>query len=763
MDIRGWDNESGRSVANVAWTSGSTNVYRLGHKGKVDLKYIQDASGGYYYKDHLPVLGVEQENVTKAPGSPSHLTFNVGDKVKVLIDVPTLKQMQESHGGWNPRMVDCIGKVGTVHRVTEKGDIRVQYEGSNNRWTLNPRSLTKVNVFAVGDIVRLSDDQNKVKECQKGHGEWVEIMKLSLGKLGKVKKIYRDGDLRVCIDGQTWTLNPACVTLVPGSQTEINNTMHASTNQREEHVSPLASLFSTLQLGPQADTTNMDKIVREAAQGHLDVVKDFITKFPDKVDGTSSGKTCLQVACHQGHKDMVIYLLNSGASLAVADQDGDTALHYSAFGGQADMMEILLKRGADINAVNGSRCTALHVAVNKQHIQCVQKLLQYKCNANIQDSYGDTALHDAIGKDCVDITDMLCTYQGIDFTLKNNRGFNVLHHASLKGNNRATEKLLTRTRQLVDVKKDDGFAALHLACLNGHKAVAETLLTQGQADVDLRNNKKQTPLLLAVSQGHFSVVELLVSKSADVNVVDEDGDTALHLALVKRAVIYSEISDTEAPIIYGIYSQISHQVTEHAVALALACYLVQEGCSLNLKNSKGKSPLDLVAGTPIAHLLENYITSQRTVEELLPDQENGIPEIDCEEPGTKKKVPVECSVCSELADQNVTFEPCGHKIACEDCASRIKKCLRCGSAITKRVTLDGRIIQCKSRQPSAERLRYLEAKIQEIENAHCCFICMERKKNVVFLCGHGACENCSQTLKICHMCRETITKKINLY
>lgn len=57
LDIRGWDNESGRSVANVSWTTGSTNVYRLGHKGKVDLKCSQEASGGFYYREHLPVLG----------------------------------------------------------------------------------------------------------------------------------------------------------------------------------------------------------------------------------------------------------------------------------------------------------------------------------------------------------------------------------------------------------------------------------------------------------------------------------------------------------------------------------------------------------------------------------------------------------------------------------------------------------------------------------------------------------------------------------
>lgn len=70
-----------------------------------------------------------------------------------------------------------IGKVGTVHRVTDKGDIRVQYEGCNNRWTFNPVVLHKVNTIAVGDVVSVITDVEKVKELQKGHGEWIEIMK----------------------------------------------------------------------------------------------------------------------------------------------------------------------------------------------------------------------------------------------------------------------------------------------------------------------------------------------------------------------------------------------------------------------------------------------------------------------------------------------------------------------------------------------------------------------------------------------------------
>lgn len=54
-------------------------------------------------------------------------------------------------------------------------------------------------------------------------------------------------------------------------------------------------------------------------------------------------------------------------------------------------------------------------------------------------------------------------------------------------------------------------------------------------------------------QGHCSLVELLVSLRADVHAEDEDGDTALHLALMKRATIaVTEINELEAPTIFGV-------------------------------------------------------------------------------------------------------------------------------------------------------------------------------------------------------------------
>lgn len=62
---------------------------------------------------------------------------------------------------------------------------------------------------------------------------------------------------------------------------------------------------------------------------------------------------------------------------------------------------------------------------------------------------------------------------------------------------------------------------------------SKLLFPQGRCDINIRNNRNQTPLQLAVTQGHADLVQLLVAEGADVNMEDEDGDTAMHVALLR--------------------------------------------------------------------------------------------------------------------------------------------------------------------------------------------------------------------------------------
>lgn len=54
-----------------------------------------------------------------------------------------------------------------------------------------------------------------------------------------------------------------------------------------------------------------------------------------------------------------------------------------------------------------------------------------------------------------------------------------------------------------------------------------------------------------MSQCHCSLVELLVSLGADINVEDEDGDTGLHLAVMRQAN-KNDVSLADAPAISNV-------------------------------------------------------------------------------------------------------------------------------------------------------------------------------------------------------------------
>uniref|UniRef100_A0AAR2LVB7 E3 ubiquitin-protein ligase MIB2 n=1 Tax=Pygocentrus nattereri TaxID=42514 RepID=A0AAR2LVB7_PYGNA len=755
VDIRGWDQESGRSVASVTWSNGTTNVYRMGHKGKVDLKYVSDGQGGYYYKEHLPKLG-EHAELHRQESADGH-TFQQGDKVKCLLEVDILRQMQEGHGGWNPKMAEYICRIGTVHRITDRGDVRVQYS-NNIRWTFHPGALTKVNTFAVGELVRVLDDIDSVKRLQAGHGEWTDSMSSALGQVGKVLKVYADGDLRVAFGGQTWTFNPACLSGQPG---EVDANLMTAENPSESGSTVISVLEKLLSQSTEQD--NPGRLVIEAAHGSAAKVRELVQKHPDKVDIKNQGKTALQVAAHQGHMEVVKVLLQANSSIEAKDEDGDAALHYTAFGNQAEIARLLLSKGANVNLLNNSMCTALHIAVNKGFTDVVRVLTEHSADVNLQDSYGDTPLHDAIAKDFRSIIELLTVVPNIDFTQQNNRGFNLLHHAALKGNKLATEMILSRARQLADVKKEDGFSALHLAALNNHRDVAEILIKEGRCDVNIRNNRNQTPLQLAVTQGHVALVALLVVEGADVNAEDEEGDTAMHTALSRQQLTTTLKEGRENELSSsGLLGN-----TELNVGASIACFLAQEGADINYANHKGKSPLDLVTDSNILQLIRSFSEKHRyaCVSSSSLRRVHTTPNTMTNLAMPCAPGPSECLICSELA-LLVLFSPCQHSVACEECAHRMKKCIKCQVTITKKIRQDQTEVECSPNSDNSEQhnlLEQLQSRYRQMEERITCPICIDNQIKLVFQCGHASCIDCSAALKTCPICRQTIRERIQLF
>ncbi|XP_077313721.1 E3 ubiquitin-protein ligase MIB2 isoform X2 [Lithobates pipiens] len=729
VDIRGWDVETGRSVASVTWADGTTNVYRVGHKGKVDLKCIADAQGGHYYKDHLPKLGKPAE-IQRKESSERH-PFQHGDKVKCLLDIEILREMQEGHGGWNPKMAEFIGQTGTVHRITERGDVRVQYN-SETRWTFHPGALTK-----------------------------------ALGQIGKVIKVFGDGDMRVSVGGQSWTFNPACLT----SYQRDNDANLMTTENAKESKSTLVSMLEKI-LAQKTDCESPSSLVIEAAQGNTGKVREMVQKHPDKVDIRNQGRTALQVASHLGHMEVVKILIQANANIDLKDDEGDSALHYAAYGNQGAIIRLLLAKGANAELLNNAKCTALYIAVNKGFTEVVQILCMPNCAINVQDLHGDTPLHYAITADYRSIIEILTEVPNIDFTVQNQQGFNLLHHSALKGNVLAVQKILERARQLVDSKKEDGFTALHLATLNNHQEVVEILVKEGRCDVNLRNNRNQTPLHLAVTHGHINLVQLLATEGGDVNAEDEDGDTPMHIVLVQQHLTSLEPEGVGSAMLNKLQTSGLLGNTELNVGTAIACFLALSGADITYANHRGKSPLDLITDGRIAHLVKNF--AQRFREQQAESDSSTICTLRRVHttPNTMTNLslptstsPAECLVCSELAVL-ISFFPCHHSIVCEECSRRMKKCIKCQVTITKKLRQDSTEVDGVPSQEASDTRKMMEElqnRYRQMEERITCPICIDSHIKLVFQCGHGSCTECSTSLTSCPICRQAIRERIQIF
>ncbi|KAL2773479.1 E3 ubiquitin-protein ligase MIB2 isoform 4 [Daubentonia madagascariensis] len=710
----------------------------------------------------------ELQRRVSADGQP----FQHGDKVKCLLDTDILRELQEGHGGWNPRMAEFIGQTGTVHRITDRGDVRVQFN-HETRWTFHPRALTKHNSFWVGDVVRVIGDLDVAKRLQAGHGEWTDDMAPALGRVGKVVKVFGDGNLRVAVGGQRWTFSPSClVAYRPEEDTNLDVAERA-----RENKSSLSVALDKLR-AQKSDPEHPGRLVVEVVLGSVARALDLLQRHPEQVDTKNQGRTALQMAAYLGQVELVRLLLQARAGVDLPDDEGNTALHYAALGNQPEAARVLLSAGCGADALNSTRSTALHVAVQRGFLEVVRILCERGCDVNLPDAHADTPLHSAIsaGAGASGIVEVLTEVPGIDVTATNSQGFTLLHHASLKGHALAVRKILARARQLVDAKKEDGFTALHLAALNNHHEVAQILIREGRCDVNVRNRKLQSPLHLAVQQAHVGLVLLLVDAGCGVNAEDEEGDTALHVALQRHQMlplVADGAGGDPGPLQLLSRLQASGLPggAELTVGAAVACFLALEGADVSYANHRGRSPLDLAAAE--GRLLKALQGCARRFRERqvgggaapgpthVLGTPNTVTNLHVAAAGLEA---AECLVCSELA-LLVLFAPCQHRTVCEECARRMKKCIRCQAVISKKLRPDGSEVASAAPAPGPPRqlVEELQSRYRQMEERITCPICIDSHIRLVFQCGHGACAPCGAALSACPICRQPIRDRIQIF
>ncbi|WAQ98548.1 ZDHC2-like protein, partial [Mya arenaria] len=163
---------------------------------------------------------------------------------------------------------------------------------------------------------------------------------------------------------------------------------------------------------------------------------------------------------------------------------------------------------------------------------------------------------------------------GVDvLSLRDEKGHTPAHWACLGGHATILRYLIEHKAPVNEPSNNDlGARPIHWACVNGHIAIVD-ILVQAGVGLDVTDNKGCTCLLVAAQYGQTMLAGYLMGKGARLQMVDRDGDTALHWAAFKDN--------------FG------------QTPLHLACIngdLNSDGVDIGLPDKNGKTPLMLASG-----------------------------------------------------------------------------------------------------------------------------------------------------------------------
>ena len=348
--------------------------------------------------------------------------------------------------------------------------------------------------------------------------------------------------------------------------------------QYEADIESQGRFFLFKSVYPDVSTTPM---IAAAGNGHVHVLRCLVENGAD-VNGTSDdGFTALMIASYFGQLDAVNFLIKHGAGVHHKDNLGYTALHHAVTHdlGSCELLSCLIKNGVNVNARANDNRTPLMIASENNHLNAVIFLTDHGANIALQDREGYSSLHYAAGNisDLCDVLDFLIT-NGADVNAFTNDKFTPLIIAS-NCNNLNVVNILIKHGANIHLVDRYGRTALHYSITvvdHDSVTVLRSLIKNG-ADVNALTNDKCSPLMMSSLSGSVNVVTILVENGANMDIQNQNGDTALHYAVCA--------------------TRNSSEVVNKLLTLGAS----------HLRNQKGLTPL----------LFASYILKHSLVEELI--------------------------------------------------------------------------------------------------------------------------------------------------
>jgi pectate lyase len=160
----------------------------------------------------------------------------------------------------------------------------------------------------------------------------------------------------------------------------------------------------------------------------------------------------------------------------------------------------------------------------------------------------------------------------------------ALHYAVICGRTEVVN-LLLKHGAYINARDTSGCTPLHYAFKNKHYELAEFLI-EHDVDVNLSVNERgDTALHSAVRSSNLRIIELIMTKGADVAVRNDDGQTALDIAMDRGRTKIVKLLANNRSSVASIY------LAAFLGDQARVRELIESGTDINAKDQSGMTPL----------------------------------------------------------------------------------------------------------------------------------------------------------------------------
>lgn len=383
-----------------------------------------------------------------------------------------------------------------------------------------------------------------------------------------------------------------------------------------------------------------------ASQGDILILKDLIKRDPgiiQKLD--QNGNTLLHWAVIGNKTDCVTFLLSIGIDTEKRNHKERTALLCAADKGNAATLSLLLNINANKDAVDDEGNNSLHLVLahpnfEKEKLECLELLLAKNLDINSKNKKGETILHLAVQNNLTSCIKLILE-KGALLEARDKKGKTALYYAfkeQMRDSQQSYDlvKLLLDQGAVIDPFYEQESTYLHQAIKQRNYKIIYSLIQEHHLNVNAVNKDGDTPLHIAVQFAGKLEMDRLLSKGAKIDIKNKKGNTVLHLAAIKSYDEYYEIQINllstllEHHLDINVQNLAGETPLHHAVSFGIyenVVRLLSHKANIAICDSKGKNVIHTAIEKGYYYLLRALLKDQ--VPPILKNRKGNIWENPC--------------------------------------------------------------------------------------------------------------------------------------